>query len=138
LFQNWIPQNRIGSYTAGAPLTTYVVGALSHPTASTGSDPSTNALLTILLKQGNVTDDFYTVEYRQQDGWDKAIPTSTVLIHEYKIGAYTKGQSPAYSYLQKPFDAGQPCFFVPTQCEMLVGQTWTNPSRNFQVTVTSP
>ena len=30
--------------------------------------------------------DYYTVEYRQADGWDQGLPQSAVLIHEWKPG----------------------------------------------------
>ena len=137
LKQGWIPSNRIDSYTVGGASATYVLDALSHPTATYGTDPATRGALTVLLKTPGVTDDFYTLEYRQNDGWDEQIPANTVLIHEFTLGRYNSGKLPSYSYLQKPFDMGQLCFIVPTQCEMLAGKTWTDPFGSFKVTVVS-
>jgi hypothetical protein len=100
----WIPPTRIATYHIDDPATTFVLKALSHPI---GFEPLSVEIV------GSDPNDLFTVEYRQQAGWDAGIPENTVLIHEYKPGA-----SP-YSYLQRNTsrNAG----------EWLPGMSWTNP-----------
>ncbi len=110
----WIPPVRLATYHIGDPDTTIPLKALSHPI---GLEPLTVEIV------GSDPNDLYTVEYRQQDGWDAGIPENTVLIHEYKPNA-----SP-YSYLQRNTS--------PNAGEWLPGMSWTNPSASVRVTVKS-
>jgi hypothetical protein len=129
LKEGWIPKDRIiaiGPRPRRADQVT--LAALSHPTAP--------GMLTVeLLAGGRTNPTFYTVEYRQQDGWDKAMPNNAVVIHSY-LSAATGGTP--YSYLQRISNEGQRlCFTNPEQCQFLSGQTWVEPSNAFKLTVNS-
>lgn len=99
----WLPSKRIAAYHIGSSDTKFTLTALSHPL---GPHPLTVEII------GSDPKDIYTVEYRQQDGWDAGIPDNTVLIHEYKIG-----QSP-WSFLERSA--------APEAGEWLPGMTWNN------------
>jgi hypothetical protein len=110
----WIPSNRIATYHIGDPKTTYTLTALSHPS---GNQPLTVEAI------GTDPNDIYTVEYRQDDGWDAGLPGNTVLIHEYK-----KTQSPwSYLILSNAQYAG----------EWLPGMTYNNLTLGLSVKVLS-
>jgi M6 family metalloprotease-like protein len=109
LQMGWIPDSRIATYTIGASDTDFTLNALSHPLGP--------APLAVKIP------DFpfmFTVEYRQQDGWDAGIPANAVVLH-----TYTAGASP-YSFLfeTKTFEGAT-----------LAGQTLT--LGNFRVRVNS-
>jgi hypothetical protein len=99
LLNGWIPPNRIATYHLGDPQTTITLTALSHPS---GAQPLVAEI------PGLDPDVFYTVEYRQKDGWDAGIPNDTVLIHEYRP------KEIPWSYLVPSPYSGQ----------WLSGQTW--------------
>jgi hypothetical protein len=68
----WIPSSRIATYNIGNADTRFTLNALSHPLGSTP--------LAVKIP------DFpflFTVEYRQQDGWDAGIPANAVIVHVY-------------------------------------------------------
>lgn len=113
LQMGWIPQP-IPTYSAGQPTQTFKLAALSHPKAP-------GDLTVKIVPNLSQPNDLYTVEYRQQDGWDAGIPQNTVLIHEYK-----QGSSP-YSYLQRN-TTGIPGEWLPP-----LG--WVDPSNHVQVCV---
>jgi M6 family metalloprotease-like protein len=72
----WIPGGRIATYNIGDPDANFTLNALSHPLGA--------APLTVKIP------DFpflFTVEYRQQDGWDAGIPNNAVIVHVYTAGA---------------------------------------------------
>jgi hypothetical protein len=76
LHLGWIPGSRIATYNIGDPDTNFTLNALSHPSGV--------APLTVKIP------DFpflFTVEYRQQDGWDAGIPANAVIVHVYTAGA---------------------------------------------------
>ena len=76
LHLGWIPSGRIATYNIGDPDTNFTLNALSHPLGA--------APLTVKIP------DFpflFTVEYRQQDGWDAGIPANAVIVHVYTAGA---------------------------------------------------
>jgi hypothetical protein len=68
--------------------------ALSHPKPGT-------TLAAVIVSPAS-PNDVYTVEYRQNDGWDQAIPGSGVLIHEYRIpGPGVTAVNSPFSFLQR-------------------------------------
>jgi hypothetical protein len=83
---NVMPAQRVATYNvpargqtyAGNPAQTFVLAAMSHPNA--------NGSLALKIVGSN-PDDFYTVEYRQADGWDQGMAANLVLIHEDKVNA---------------------------------------------------
>jgi M6 family metalloprotease-like protein len=71
--------------------------ALSHPNSA-----HPGAKLAAVIEEAGSTNDVYTVEYRQNDGWDQAISSSGVLIHEYKIpGPGVTSVTTPFSILQR-------------------------------------
>jgi hypothetical protein len=75
LHLGWIPQSYIATYNVGDPPITLTLNALSHPVGF-------GAILTVEIPLPCLPI-FVTLEYRQQDGWDAAIPNS-VLVHLYE------------------------------------------------------
>jgi hypothetical protein len=112
LQMGWLPPDKIMVYQQGSPDVTVNITALSHPSAPD--------FLAVKLESTNAMD-YYTVEFRKQDGWDAGIPGDTVLIHEYKVG-----QTP-YSFLQHT-TMGQ---------QLVEGGQWIDPTKQFKVTVTA-
>ena len=76
LQMGWIPDNRIASYTVGSPDTTFTLAALSHPLAG--------GPLAVKIPDFPFV---FTVEYRQNDGWDAGIPANAVVVHIYTANA---------------------------------------------------
>ncbi|HEU0026974.1 MAG TPA: hypothetical protein VFQ25_07655 [Ktedonobacterales bacterium] len=99
LLNGWIPPNRVATYHLYDAQTTITLTALSHPS---GAHPLVAEI------PGLDPNDFFTVEYRQRDGWDAGLPNDTVLIHEYKP------KEVPWSYLVPSPYSGQ----------WLAGQTW--------------
>jgi len=80
LHLGWIPNTRIATYNIGDPDTNFTLDALSHPL------PPWTVVSPLTVK----VPDFpflFTVEYRQQDGWDAGIPNDAVIVHVYTAGA---------------------------------------------------
>lgn len=75
---NFIPSHRILKLSEEDFLQTRQVqiAALNHPEA--------NGPLMVRIEGKN--NDYYTIEYRMQDGWDQGIPQATVLVHRVKDG----------------------------------------------------
>jgi hypothetical protein len=83
---NALPQDRIVTYHVGDERLMVTLTALSHPAGS----------LPLAIKiYDQSANDYYTVEYRQADGWDQGMGGDQVLIHEFKPGQYP------YSFLQE-------------------------------------
>jgi hypothetical protein len=114
LQMDWIPRLRIVTYHIGDPDATYPLKALSHPI---GLEPLTVEIV------GSTPNDIYTVECRQQDGWDAGIPENLVLIHEYRPRAVP------WSYLQRNSST--------MSGEWLPGMTWMDLTHSVFVTVNS-
>jgi M6 family metalloprotease-like protein len=72
----WIPQDRQQNFTLGDPETEVTLAALSHPEAS-GK---------LVVGISGTPDDYFTVEYREKDGWDAGIPENAVLVHHVVHG----------------------------------------------------
>lgn len=107
----WLPSTRIATYHVGGVSQVVKLAALSHPSAS--------GALTVKLVGSN-PDDYYTVEYRQKDGWDAGIPVSAVLVQEYK------DNQPTYGILQKaPGSDGR----------LTTGAGWVDPLFSVKMTV---
>jgi hypothetical protein len=115
LFLGGMPATRIFTYHVGSPSLNLSLGALSHPL---GFEPLAIEIV------GSNSNDIYTVEYRQADGWDQGLPASAVLIHEYKVGAFP------YSYLQANKQADAAGGWLPNT-------RWIAPGGQVQVRVNS-
>ena len=115
LFLGVFPTDRSTIYNIGNSPQTVTLTALSHPS---GSNP-----LAVLIRPPGSPSPFYTVEYRQTDGWDQGMPVSTVLIHQYKLG------STPYSYLQENN--------ARIRGSWLQNTFWTDPSNSVKVYVNS-
>jgi M6 family metalloprotease-like protein len=131
LAQGWLPGS-IPIYHAGDATTVVKLAALSHPTAG--------GVLTVkIIPDPSNPNDFYTLEYRQKDGWDAGIPENTVLIHEVKslpsLNPSVNNPSP-FSYLISS-NQSVPCIFVALACEWLPGQTWDDSSGKIEVRIIS-
>ena len=113
IFLGVFPSNRNAIYNIGNPDQTITLTALSHPS---GSNP-----LAIEIRPPASLSPFYTVEYRQADGWDKGMLVSAVLIHQYKLG------SNPYSYLQENN--------ARFQGSWLQNTSWTDPGNSVKVYV---
>jgi hypothetical protein len=114
LLLNLMPSSRLTTYLFPPSLSlTFELTALSHP----------NSSLPLAVSIINLFDpsDYFTVEYRQTDGWDAGLPASGVLIHEYKTGA------DPYSFLQLGGNNGL----------YQAGDKWTDPSRQVSVSIRS-
>jgi M6 family metalloprotease-like protein len=82
-----------GTVLPGLPMNVTLT-ALSHPKPGT-------TLAAVIVSPAS-PNDVYTVEYRQNDGWDQAIPGSGVLIHEYRIpGPGVTAVNSPFSFLQR-------------------------------------
>ena len=79
----------------------------------------------VLKLIGSNSNDYWTVEYRQKDGWDQGQPNNAILIHEYKVGANP------FSFLQEGGGTGN------SSGGWTVGQHWIDPSAQVEVWIDS-
>jgi hypothetical protein len=89
-------------------------------------------------------DDFYTVDYRQQTGWDAAITVPGILINEVKTNgvSYTPGKPPPgkwwYTILKTPPSASTLAFWPAINAVPLVaGQSAAYTESSVKITVNS-
>ena len=131
LAMQWLPDQNIDTYTAGGTQQIVTLAALSHPTAA-------HDLTVKIVPDPSKPDDVDTVEYRQQDGWDKGIPSDAVLIHELKGPPTTLPDSnpAAYSYIERTATTGQ-CVYSPANCSWQAGGVWVDPQNSVMVRVLS-
>lgn len=106
-----LPPTRIATYEVGQyQYKAYTISALSHP--------ETGQPLTVELI-GDDSNDIFTLEYRQTDGWDQQLASNCVIIHEYKK------TSQNISFLQDGANDGR----------WLAGTSWRNDTLGVVVTV---
>jgi hypothetical protein len=112
------------TYNAGDPTTTIKLTALSHPKAGgilmAKIVPSVAVVPAVRTPPQPNMVAFYTVEYRQKDGWDAGVPNSAVFIHEY---VKPSGPTTPHSFLMtntNPKPGQDPG-------ELLPGMVWTDP-----------
>jgi hypothetical protein len=113
---NYIPRSRQATYTFDSGNQQFMLNALSHPV---GFQPLVLKLI------GSNSNDYWTVEYRQKDGWDQGQPNNAILIHEYKVGANP------FSFLQEGGGTGN------SSGGWTVGQHWIDPSAQVEVWIDS-
>lgn len=122
IHMGWVASTRLASYTAFQAPQTFKLAALSHPTAR-------GNLGVLILPNPKTPGYYYTVEYRQRDGWDAGIPNNGVMINYFK--AKDAGPNTPYSFLfrnkSNPDEDG----------DWLTGEGWLDPTHTIQVCVTS-
>ncbi len=121
LHMGWIATPQLSSYSVYQPPKTVKLKALSHPTAA-------GVLGAVITPNPKLPDNFYTVEYRQADGWDAGLPENGVMIHRYDEA--NAGPNTPYSYLYR--NTNNP----DGDGDWLTGESWTDPTGNIQVCVT--
>jgi hypothetical protein len=110
--EGWIPAARIAKYTLGDPATSFTLSALSHPKSHGVLAVEIPALVFAV-----------TVEYRQRDGWDAAIPANAVLLHIYEPSVNP------YSFLMDQ-ELAPPSHYPGA---LLAGETLTEPAYSIKV-----
>ncbi len=130
LAMQWLPGQSITTYTPGEQQHIVTLAALSHPTAA-------QALTVKIVPDPATPGDYYTVEYRQQDGWDAGVPQNAVLIHEVRNAPTTLPDlNPApYSYIERDGSSGGQCVYSPRNCSFTTGASWIDPQSNTMVRV---
>ncbi|MBK8446016.1 MAG: hypothetical protein IPL41_04785 [Micropruina sp.] len=79
----WLPSNKVRTFGSGGETSATVRLAPLQSRTRSGS-----LLVRVPFNPGDLFN-YYTVEYQQKKGWSRAIPKSTVLIHEVKNGTPT-------------------------------------------------
>jgi hypothetical protein len=115
-----IPRNKIAFFhIASSPQQKIRLAALSHPLAS--------GVLTVIIA-GFSLSDFYTVEYRQADGWDAGLKANGVLVHEF---------NQASTFLSAPYSFLQDRDAQLNNGKYFANEHWTAPSAQVAVWVCS-
>lgn len=109
---NWVPVARRWTVTSGSQGTIFGLGlpgavATSYVTLGASSRPEANGVLMAKINLAHLPGQYYSVEYRLNEGWDQGIGPSGVLVHLYDNNPgpqYTFGKSIIQSNAMQPTD----------------------------------